>query len=80
MVKFRTREPGQAWGSTPPIWKYCFENAEQANAAARTLANFLGREVRWNWEGSYQGHYIGPDNALKKSKGKSYGGVKWETR
>ena len=59
-VEFRTREPGQAWGSTPPIWKYFFESAGFANVAARILAEFLSREIRWNWEGSYKGHYVSP--------------------
>lgn len=31
-----------------------------ADIAARALANEVGAEVRWNFEGGTQGHYVSP--------------------
>ena len=62
-VEFRIKEDDKPWDATRPVAVESFGYSEAAEIRryCQELANAHGREVRWNWKGSHQGHYISPE-------------------
>lgn len=66
MIEFRICEPEKSWADTPVFarinaWRWspdCTQQARFANETARFFSYTFDREVRWNHQGSLQGHYI----------------------
>lgn len=75
IAEFKINQTGIPWEDIPVTERlnvedidYVFDNEKVCNAAnsfAQTLADKHQQEVRWNWQGSYQGHYIGGEYKLK---------------
>lgn len=58
-VEFKISKPNTRWEDTPVFGKLEVENSKRAAEIADNLSTMTGREVRWNWERSPQGHYVG---------------------
>lgn len=66
MIEFRVRVTDQAWKDIPAIlrfdveylWRVPSTQNDVADDLAKELAVMTGAPVRWNWEGSLQGHYV----------------------
>ena len=59
LAEFKVRIPNTKWENTPVVARLACDGTEGANERARRIAAAVEREVRWNWEGTVQGHYIG---------------------
>ena len=65
-AEFRIAVQMTDWNDTPVICEKLFteDNDDTLDKAAdlhaARIVNIVGREVRWNWRGSSQGHYIRP--------------------
>ena len=65
-AQYKIRLPGVSWEDTPIVAEYNFSGAptagvtiSSAKVRAVRIAWAVEREVRWSWEGSDQGHYVG---------------------
>jgi len=58
-AQFRVRISGTRWEETPVVAQLECDSNEEASKRASRIASTVEREVRWNWEGMVQGHYIG---------------------
>jgi hypothetical protein len=56
-VQFRVWD-GTGWENTPIAGTHRCKDHAIANERAAALSDTANAEVRWNWEGSLQGHYI----------------------
>lgn len=65
IAEFRIRIPDTSWEDTPAISMLTTKSMSkgscriQAHDHAKAIASLVKREVRWNWQGSPQGHYVG---------------------
>jgi hypothetical protein len=59
IAQFKVETPGVKWEDTPVDDEKACSSSEEANEHALRIANKRQREVRWNWTGTTQGHYIG---------------------
>ena len=66
IAEFKIRVPLALFKDTPVIARFEYDTteshddaAEQATDRAAEIADAVEREVRWNWQGSHQGHYVG---------------------
>ena len=63
IAQFRIKVVNADWADTQIIDEVLLptdDDNENANGHARHIAHIVNREVRWNWEGSLQGHYVSP--------------------
>ena len=60
-VVFKIYTDGLSWEDTPIHQTHrVFENdLDLIHQYASTISTIRETEVRWNWEGSEQGHYVG---------------------
>ena len=72
IAEFKIRIPLTKWEDTPVIACFACDNGglyqvatEQAIDKAIEIADAVEREVRWNFQGSPQGHYVGSRYRLK---------------
>jgi len=59
IAEFKISVDGATWEDIPVMAKLVMMGSEEANRTASKLADIVQREVRWNWAGSPQGHYVG---------------------
>lgn len=59
-VIFKAKVSGVSWEETEPIgfMRWNDEKTTELCGFAYNLSRVLGREVRWNWQNSPQGHYF----------------------
>ena len=59
-IEFKTKNPGESWEASPIIYskKYAVNQAKRIDEDAYLMSGVLGKQIRWNFEGSPQGHYI----------------------
>jgi hypothetical protein len=62
IVNFKVKEAGVRWEDLQVFrsGNYPEDGVPKIRRYARDLANRFGREVRWNWLLSKQGHYVSP--------------------
>lgn len=60
-VEYKIKEEGKRWEDTPVFMTDCMSPKDpwSINKYADFLARCHNAEVRWNFRGSSQGHYIG---------------------
>ena len=66
MIEFKISNPDLRWENTTIFarvnaWRWSDNRDERtafANEVARFFSDVFGREIRWNYEGSLQGHYV----------------------
>ncbi len=64
-AQYKIQLPDTPWKDSPIIAEFEIHapNIEAATPSAKIhgieIAYAVDREVRWNWEGSRQGHYVG---------------------
>ncbi len=68
IAEFKIETPGQTWEQTGIIKMACYKDSRTASKLASELADEHKAEVRWNWQGSLQGHYVGIPIASKHLK------------
>jgi hypothetical protein len=69
MFEIKVACPGRSWEETPVFitGNECFatydtgKQAALVHAIATAVARIFCDEVRWNWQGSLQGHYVSPN-------------------
>lgn len=65
IIELRVKRQGVAWEQVEPVLADIGDSPrretqrKRANALANALASGSGQEVRWNYQDSQQGHYIG---------------------
>ena len=57
-VEFRIKQEGVKWEDTPVDFTMFFGNRNKIFDFAIELAKIHQTEVRWNFEGLSQGHYV----------------------
>ena len=57
-VEFKIKQEGVKWEDTPVDFATKLSNRGAINYVAMRLAKKHGTEVRWNFEGISQGHYV----------------------
>ena len=61
LAEFKVQVDGQSWEETEVTWQDLYDDNFWACYAAQCAAQLTGRQIRWNWVGSLQGHYAYPD-------------------
>lgn len=61
-VEYKIDEQGKAWEDIQPATCTfpCDMAAEAVETHFQVIADRRGKQVRWNWKGLGQGHYISP--------------------
>ena len=57
VVEIKIKEKGKPWEEIPVALSLTLTSNEEAIALCQNIADTIGKEVRWNWARSYQGHY-----------------------
>ena len=72
IAEYKIRVSLTEWKNTPVIARFACDitvshddAVDQATEHAVDIADTVEREVRWNWQGSLQGHYVGSGYRLK---------------
>lgn len=67
IVEYKVKEQGTRWEDTPVFLSDpCHAGGvENANLFATFLSRCHGAEVRWNYQDSSQGHYVGIGATVK---------------
>lgn len=62
-IEVRVREDGVAWEDAETHCSFLVSSMREADGLAQTVADEEGKEVRWNYAGQTQGHYVQPRKA-----------------
>lgn len=62
MVEIKIKEKGKTWEETPVSIKMSAIDASEVHSICQNIADTMGKQVRWNWGWSYQGHYLMPNS------------------
>ncbi len=57
-VEFKVKQEGLRWEDTPVYLANTFFDHSGIDYFANRISEIHQAEVRWNFEGSFQGHYV----------------------
>jgi len=60
VIEIKIKEEGVIWEKTLVIKKVAVRDRAEAYNVCLAIAGVIGKEVRWNWAGDWQGHYCPP--------------------
>lgn len=56
-VEIKIKEQGKAWEEISVSVRLSMRDNAEASTICQNIADTMGKEVRWNWVWSSQGHY-----------------------